>query len=384
MYSALTVTPSITEASVMEMIDRAKQSRLSNCKEITSMIWLTFSNPEAINKSFLLPEEEWERGLCKETRVTVDVGAARRTFDALLSLDVASITNSFVNSMDLYASQLKQNKIFCQRESLNHIVTLLENPQFHSPEFMTATGKLLQVVASLPVQQKETLVHFYSSYSAERLREFVSNLHQLITMRLLFSDDSPRPRKLYLPQTDALITASTTVMMIFFFASLLLSKRSKKVRPMSKEMSSIAANPKPQFLHSIESEYDQLLMRLQVHPDNIITPVISWEEFLNEELNSRINMALDYRFFGDYDPFTREKQFAFLEYPFILNTANKVEKLLRDNLVSHFSERQRTFVHAILTGVPDTPFLHLQISREEIVSDTLSQVRGSNVSVCYM
>ena len=88
-------------------------------------------------------------------------------------------------------------------------------------------------------------------------------------------------------------------------------------------------------------------------------------------------MALDYRFLGDYDRFTREKQFAFLEYPFILNTANKVEKLLRDNLVSHFSERQRTFVHAILTGVPDTPFLHLQISREDIVSDTLSQVSGT-------
>ena len=112
----------------------------------------------------------------------------------------------------------------------------------------------------------------------------------------------------------------------------------------------------------------------QVHPANIVNPVIPWEDFLNEELNNRINMALDYRYYNDFDPFTREKSFSFLEYPYILNTANKVEKLLRDNLVSHFSERQRTFVHSLLTGVPDTPFLHLQISREEIVSDTLSQV----------
>lgn len=116
---------------------------------------------------------------------------------------------------------------------------------------------------------------------------------------------------------------------------------------------------------------------LQVHPVNVLEPVLMWEEFLNEELNNRVNMALDYRFYSDHDPFTNERHFSFLEHPFILNTANKVEKLLRDNLLSHFSERQRTYVHSFLTGVRDTPFLHLHISREDIVSDTLSQVSQS-------
>ena len=236
------------------------------------MIWLVFSNPEALNQSFLLPEEAEGVVVCKDgskrnSRVTVDVAAVRRTYDALLSLEIPAIINAFENAMSLYCSALTQQKAFCQVESLNHIVVLLENPQLHSPEFMTSSGKLLALVASLTIEQKEMLVRFYSTYTIERLREFVSNFHQLITMRLLFSDDSPKPRgKPYLPQTDPLITASTNVMMIFFFASLILSEKTGLTRPMNRKMSSIAANPKPHYLQSIETECDQLLMRLQVRP----------------------------------------------------------------------------------------------------------------------
>lgn len=264
------VTPHTTEADVMQMIENAKQTKLIDCKEITSMIWLVFSNPEALNKSFLLPKEE--EGVVvgrdssrKNGRVTIDVAAVCRTYNALLSLEVPSITNAFENAMSVYCSALTREKSFCQVEPLNHIVLLLENPQLHSPEFMTATGKLLQLVAALPIQQKEMLIRFYASYSIERLREFVSNFHQLITMRLLFSDDSPKPSgKPYFPQTDPLIVASTTVMAIFFFASLLLSEKTGLTRPMTQKMSSIAANPKPEYLQPIESECNQLLMRLKV------------------------------------------------------------------------------------------------------------------------
>ena len=358
----------------MEMVERARQTQFTNCKDLMSIIWLIFSNPDAINKSFLLPKEEWTRGVCKETGITVDIAAVRRVWDMLLGLDVSGIINSFVNSMEFYVSLLRQQKAFCQKEPLNHIVVLLENPQLHSPEFMAPSESLLQAITSLHIDQKETLVRFYATSSPERLKSFISNLHQLITMRLLFSEDTPNSR--YIPQNDKLITSSTVTMMIFFFASLLQSKLSGRVRPMSQTMSSIVAQSKPKYLQTNESEYNQLLMRLAVHPDNVIVPLIPWEELRNEELNNRINIALDYRFMGDQDPFTGEKHFAFLEYPFILNTANKVEKLLRDNIVSHYSERQRTYIHTILTGVPDTPFLHLQINRDEILSDTLSQVGG--------
>ena len=266
------VSPSTTEAEVAQMIGRARASEPNDWKEITSMIWLVFSDPEALNKSFLLPPESQGAPVTsggeerRNGKVTVDVAAVRRTYNSLLNLEVPAIVNAFENAMSVYCSALARAKGFCQVEPLNHIVLLLENPQLHSPEFMTSTGKLLATVASLPIQQKEILVRFYSTYSVERLRELVSSFHQLITMQLLFSDDLPKPRgKMYLPQTDPLITSSTGVMMLFYFASLLLSERSGLTRPMNDKMSSIAANPKPRFLESINLESDQLLMRLQVY-----------------------------------------------------------------------------------------------------------------------
>lgn len=135
------------------------------------------------------------------------------------------------------------------------------------------------------------------------------------------------------------------------------------------------------YVHSSITMY---IFHLQVHPVNVLKPVLGWDEFLNEELNNRVNMAYDYRLSNDQDLFTGERHFSFLAHPFILSTANKVEKLLRDNMLAHFSERQRTFVHTILTGVRDTPFLHLHISREDILSDTLSQVSCEYyMRLCY-
>ena len=267
--SCVVVSHPTSEADVRQMIEKAREQ--NDWKDITSMIWLVFGDPEALNQSFLLPPEAEGVPVTKDStgkngKITVDVESVRRTYDALLGLEVPAITNAFENTMSVYCTMLAQNRAFCQVEPLNHIVLLLENPQLHSPEFMKASGKLLTTVATLPVQQKEMLVRFYSTYSIERLCEFVSNFQQLITMQLLFSDDAPKLRgKIYLPQTDPIVTASTNVMMLIFFASLLLSERRGNMRPMSRQMSSIVANPKPRFLESNALECNQLLVRLQVY-----------------------------------------------------------------------------------------------------------------------
>lgn len=234
------------------------------------MIWLVFGDPEALNHSFLLPEPQGVKVVenaagKKNEKITVDVEAVRRTYEVLLGLEVPTITNALENAMLVYSSALARNKQLCQVEPLNHLVLLLENPQLHSPEFTASSGKLLAAVAGLHIQQKEMLVRFYATYPAARLQEMVANFQQLITMQLLFSDDEP---KLHggrnLPQQDPLIVSSTKVMMLFFFANLLMSQRSGVVRPMSSRMSSVAANPKPRFLDVVDSEFDQLLVRLKV------------------------------------------------------------------------------------------------------------------------
>ena len=262
--------PSTSESEVKQMIEKARAVDPSDWREISSMIWLVFGDPDALNHSFLLPESRGvkvvENGAGKKNeRITVDVDAVRRTYAALLGLEVPAITNALENAMDVHSSALARNKRFCQVEPLNHLVLLLENPQLHSPEFTTASGKLLAAVAGLHVVQKEMLARFYATYPAARLQEMVSNFQQLITMQLLFSDDEAKPRGgRSLPQHDLLIASSTKVMMIFYFANLLMSQGSGVVRPMSSRMSSIAANPKPRFLDVVDSQFDQLLVRLRV------------------------------------------------------------------------------------------------------------------------
>ena len=356
----------------MELIEKAEKSGRQDYKELTNTLWLVFSNPESLNRSFLRKEEEEKRTeACRESQISVDVGAVRRTYGSLFSLELDSVKNALVNAMDMYCSQLKREKSFTLKQSLNHFVVLLENPLLHSPEFMKAFPKLLQAITSLPVVRKELLIHWYSHYPTEELHGILSSLQQTVTLQLLFSDDSDHHR-MYIPQSDPAITSACGTMTLFFFANLLKAKREGNMKPMNGKLSSIAAKTKPSFMQSETSVYEQLLSRLKVHPANTIKAPIPVTEFQNEELNNRVNMGMDYQRY--MSGLGNESSFSFVEHPFILTAANKVEKLFRDNLVSQFGERQRTLIHAVLTGVPDIPFLMLRVDRNNMVQETLVQV----------
>ncbi len=369
-------TPFLTEAKVRELIDRTKDEGNGDYKELTNELWVVFSSPDTLNLSFLLPNGE-RPDICSETGITVDVKSVHSVYALLLSVEVGSISNALVNAMDMYGSQLQRNKVLKIQQPLNHIVVLLENPLLHSPEFIQAFPKLLQGIAGLPVERKVALVQWYSHYSADELSKLLSSLQQLITLQLLFSEDSEHPR-LYIPQTDPAIASATSVMTIFYFANLVKAKREGQVRPLSQTLSSVAAKPEPEFLQGEYIEFEQLLFRLKVHPATVLATGVPLSEFENEELNNRVNMGIDYqRFTGNS---SGDRVFSFLEHPFILNAANKVERILRDNIVSQYHERHRTMVHAVLTGVPDIPFLLLRIDRENIVSDALVQVCAESLA----
>ncbi len=341
-------------------------------KELTNELWLVFSSPGTLNRSFLLPEDG-RPDLCLETGISVDVTSVRNVYARLFSLEVNSISNALINAMDMYGNELQRNKLLRIEQPLNHCVVLLENPLLHSPEFLKAFTKLLQGIASLPVERKVSLVQWYSHYSVKELNRLLSSLQQLITLQLLFSDDSDHFR-MYIPQTDPAIAAATAVMTIVFFANLVKAKREGQVRPLSESLSSVAAQQEPEFLQGDYMEYEQLLFRLKVHPATVLSPALPLADFENEELNKRVNMSVDYqRFAGNSGA---DRIFSFQEFPFVLNAANKVERLLRDNIIRQFHERHRTIMHAVLTGVPDIPFLLLRVDRNSIVSDALVQVQS--------
>ena len=371
-------TPCLTEKMVADLLLKAKTSTPADYRELNRMLWMVFTHPESLNKSFLLPngfphENENEQDNNPNNRITVDVPAVRRVYSSLFELEVDSIKNSMINALDMYCAQLKRNKGIGATASLNHFVVIFENPLLHSPEFMGVFSKFLQELTSIPLQRREVLVQWYSSYPTKDLERFVSSLQQFITLQLLLLAEDNHGYTSYVPQADLGVSSATSALMLFFFANLVSAKRANTMRPMSLNFSSIAAQRRPELVQTNDSDYHKLLTRLQLHPANAVSIPIPMSEFINEQLNSVVSMSVDYRREAQ-SGLNEEKEFSFLEHPFILNTEKKVEKLFRDNLFRMVSERHRTLFHSVLTGVPDTPFLLLRIERNNFLMDTLVQV----------
>lgn len=363
--------PVLSEELVHKLIAQGQSLGDPDYRDLTNQIWLVFSSPDSLNQSFLVSKEDMIP-VCEETGIKVDLRAVRRTYQAMFSLESERIKNTMINAMEMYRGYLQRQKSFKTKESLGHFVILLENPLLASPEFLKCFPKLLKAIVSLPVSQKEQLIQWYSHYSRDDLLTLVRSLQQLITLQLLFAEEE-HPHH-YIPQSDQSIAAASGAMGIFFFATLLKSKHEGNMKPFSNSLNSFVAKPKPEFLQASDTDYEQLLLRLQVHPCLVRNFPIALSEFLNEELNRRVDMAIDYQ--REYGGSVGDKTFSFLEHLYMLNVTNKVEKLYRDNLVSMFSERHRAVIHSVLTGVADIPYLVLKVSRETITEDALVQVRG--------
>ena len=354
-----------------------QRSRLTgDYKELTSLIYKSFSEPSTINSLFSQPTSDSSSST--DESITVDLKAAQTFYRTLSSLQVDSIQNALLNAMDMYCSGLRRLRTSHSpsfSSSLNHFVIFLSNPDIQSPEYLTVLGRFLTEMVELPLKKKLAIVRWYSELPSDYLKQLVSSLQQAITLRLLMlqeDSDHLRPSSIYY---DGCIVSSTKTLLLFFFANLVASERAGFVHKMSPALCSSVAQPKPEFMRTGEPEYMQMVLALGVHPANAMRTLVPLSDFVNEELNRRLQMALDYQYdvqLGSHG----EKEFAFLQYPYVLSCANKMEKLLRDNIYSMINERHRTLMHAVLTGVPDLPFLLLQIDRENVVADTLVQVRG--------
>ena len=339
-------------------------------KKLVEVLYNTFSCPESLNCSFLKENTSPRAG---DNQITVDIVSVRRVYAALFELEKDSITTVLVNAINAYCSTIKPFISI----PLNHIVILFENPLLHSPEFLDAAfPKFLALLASTNIDQKAILVDWYSNYSIKDITNFISILQQTLTITTLqIEDDVKDPLQSY-----STIANGTHVMMIFYVANLVISKKDKKCRPHSTKLLSVVASPIPREVQEKQLNlFEMLLMKCDVHPSETYSTPIKLTDFTNECINDGLNMLVDYKrqshrmVNGNKKPVG--KTFSFLDYPYILEPANKVEKLFFDNQLSMINERHRTLFHAIITGIPDIPFLLLRVDRNNLVGDTLAQVR---------
>ena len=348
----------------MRLISKVDENSTPDYSELSTLIYSVFSSPEALNKSFLLPSVEGQ-----SVGINVDVASVRRTYKYVYDLEVERIQNTFLHAIQNYCNNLEQ---LCKQgtspllKSLNHCVIVLENPLLHSPEYLEqAFPKFLQALNFLPINSELELVKWYANYSPEELLEFIQNLHQVITVTIVLSENGSRKRSVHY---NPAIEAATKALKLFYLANLLASERAGQCRPKG-------------IYHDPETPTKFVMLRQQlgIHPSDIVKPVIAFDEFINEELNNVINI------FSDYDSFLHsQSRFSFFSYPYILTPANKVEKLFLDNKMAMLQQRRMILLNALIHGQQpfELPVLLLAIDRQNIVNDTLTRVSVLCVRVC--
>lgn len=342
-------------------------------KGLTSSLWNVFSSPQLLNNSFLMSETSLDEvpQVCHKTGILVDVPSVRRVYEQLFKSDVNAIINTLANVMDSYCTIVARDESLRNSAPLNHVVIIFENPLLHSPEFLErAYPQFLKMIMSLSINQKASLIEWYASYSLEDLSKLISSLRQLILVTTLNQDDSTIAL-----QSNTAIASATHTLMLFYIANLLIAKRNNSLRPHSSNLHSSIATSLPEVVAARKLNIFQILLsKFDVHPAEVLHLPIPFEEFTLEFVNSSVDMAIDYR--RQKHKFLEDgsHMFSFLDHPFVLSTANKVETIRLDHNFKMFNERQRTLFHTVLTGIPDLPFLVLQIDRHDIVNDALAQV----------
>ena len=123
-----------------------------------------------------------------------------------------------------------------------------------------------------------------------------------------------------------------------------------------------------------------MLVRIGIHPANIIDPPVPFAMFLNDELNVRIDVEHDLQM--RLDPSSNGA--SFYHYPCCLAPVNKVEELRWDNQLTMVRERRMLIVQALITRHPIiSPFFVLRVDRHNLIQDTLTQVCVlAHVCVC--
>ena len=361
------------------MLKLLEEAQRTTYKELTSTLWNVFGSPQLLNSSFLISEDINEFSQVRHrTGITVDVEAVRRVYAGLFENDVTAVTNTLANVMDAYTTSVTRDETLKTSGVLNHVVTLFENPMLHSPEFLErAFPKFLSMIMSLSIEQKALLVEWYSSYSADDLTRFISSLQQLIVVCILTDEENSVTL-----QSNTTVAAATHVLMLFYIANLVIAKRQGGLRPHSTKLLSSIATPLPDSLSARKlNMFEILLSKFEVHPSEVLSCPIPLEDFVIELLNKEVHMLIDLRR-QRHKGSDGQHVFCFLDHPFVLTAANKVETLHLEHSIRMISERQRTLFTTVLTGIPDLPFLLLRVDRHDLLNDTLAQV-SDNVLHLY-
>jgi len=326
--------------------------------------------------------------------VSVDIASVRRAFTALFSIPDLPFQSALVTAVQYLSrtldSDLRATNLFsCRLDYVNIFIIIMEIPALDSLEFLeSAMPQFCKTVGLLPVNIQAQLARVWSTYTKDRLKQMVSSVQQLITVRVVTSH-WPQSAQLH---DDECITGAARLLKILYYAGIAGGRRD----PATVLAAEAALSDHITLRDLLEAEsaidrpferkdrpshwVDPLARELAVQAIDCREPVVAFEEFVNESLSEAIEMDKDYTHYRAAlmpEAAQAASKFSFMLHPFLLTTAVKNLGLFYDNRIRMISERRASVLQNIYDGgqAVSLPYLRLHIQRDQIVNDALVNVR---------
>lgn len=326
--------------------------------------------------------------------VSVDITSVRRAFNQLFAIPDLPFQSALVTAVQYLSRTLDSdlratNAYSCRLDYVNIFIIIMEIPALDSLEFLeSAMPQFCKTVGLLPVNIQAKLATVWSTYTADRLKQMVGCVQQLITVRVVTSH-WPQSSQLH---DDECICGAARLLKILYYASIVGGRRDP-VTVLAAEAAlsnHITLRDLLEADSAIERTFerkdrqthwvDPLARELAVQSIDCREPLVAFEEFVNESLSDAIEMDKDYTHYrAAMIPEAAQPayKFSFMLHPFLLTTAVKNLGLFYDNRIRMISERRASVLQNIYDGgqAISLPYLRLHIQRDQIVNDALVNVR---------
>lgn len=309
--------------------------------------------------------------------VTVDVDAVRRVYNRLLA--VSQVESALVNALVYLTPNMELDLEYLDVYETNHdylniFIIVMENRNLHSPEYLeVALPQFCKAMSKLPVAALARLSKLWATFSLPHVRRMMETFQQLITFTVVSNEyDADN-----LVNDDETVVAATQCLKVVFYASLLGGdvdiEHNEEEEDCDSDELTLHELLGEEQLYKKGPRVDPLGKELGVRPIDSVTPLIPFEDFVNESLNDVVEMDKDFTFFK----VNAETKFSFQSCPFILGVITKNQGLYYDNRIRMYSERRLTALYSVVQGQQPNPYLKLKVRRDHIIDDALVRVSRS-------
>ncbi|XP_046893041.1 ubiquitin-protein ligase E3A-like [Hypomesus transpacificus] len=304
--------------------------------------------------------------------VSVDIDAVRRVYDKLLSNELTEA--AFLNALVYLTPNLELDLTYLDvydtdPNYLNIFIIVMENRNLHSPEYLeVAMPVFCKAMSKLPLPGLARLTRLWSRYTGAQIRRMMETFQQLITFTVISNEyDSDN-----LVNDDEAVVAAVKCLKLVFYANVLagdldVGHNEEEDEELESSELTLQELLGEERTHRKGPRVDLLEQELGVRTLDCRTPLVPFEDFVNEPLNEVVEMDKDFTFFK----VDSESKFSFQSCPFILNAVTKNQGLYYDNRIRMYSERRITALYSMVQGQQHNPYLRLKVRRDHIIDDAL-------------